>query len=106
MDKLAEMFTMWQFWAALVFMFVVWRFIVYLASLQRSSVLHSLANRLWKWQRKILHAAMVTQYAAEVSDKITEHKLTIRAESLAKQTIIMSVDPLLLDEAEKVQNRS
>jgi len=100
-----EIFVMWQFWAALVGMAIVWKFIKYLASLQRKTLLRNLANKLWAWQRKLLHAALVTQYAADVSDKITEHKLTVRAEDMAKQTIIMSVDPILLDESERTPSR-
>jgi len=106
MEKAIEMLAMWQFWSALFFMFVLWRFIKYLAGIQRVAILRVLALKLWSWQRKILHAALVVQYAADVSEQIKVHDLTARAESMAKQTIIMSVDPILLDESEKIPSRS
>lgn len=105
-----EIFVMWQFWSALVGMFVVWNIIKRLAAsvLKRDTILRKLSKVLWRGHSKALHAALVVQYAADVSDMVERNKIPTLVEDSAKKAIILGSAPLTFPthEPEKIPSRS
>lgn len=101
-------FTEWKFWAALVFMIVLWSGIKRMANrvLKRDTVLRKLSKGLWAWHRKVLHSALVVQYAADVSDMVEKNKIPLLVEDSAKKAIVLAAAPMALYEPEKAQIRS
>ena len=104
------MFTMWQFWASLVGMILVWSFIKRLTArvLKRDTVLRKVAKGLWSWHNKLLHAALVAQYAADVNDMVDKNKIPALVEDSAKRAIVFGYVPILdtpIHDVEKISNR-
>jgi hypothetical protein len=107
-----DIFVEWKFWAALVGMGITWAIIKKLAVsvLKRDTILRKISKVLWGWHKKILHASLVVQYAADVSDLVDKNKIPALVEDNAKRAITLGAAPLpSLDtshEIEKISSRS